>query len=132
MMKNTLACECVFCLSSVVVEFLSLGGLSLMEHLISYERAILIDAIVSDPEPGSIMISKLSDLTDVSASHITSAHDTSLTTAMTLGKAMAAELPEQVTVVGIMTNHVFDFSEDLSLPVAQAVSKAARIVTELL
>jgi hydrogenase maturation protease len=114
------------------VELLSLGGLSLMEHLIGYERAILIDAIASDLEPGSIMTSKLSELPDVSALHTTSAHDTSLQNALKLGKSMGADLPEEVTVVGIATNHVYDFSEELSLPVSQAISKATRIVIDLL
>ena len=116
----------------VAVEFLSLGGISLMEHLIGYERAILIDAIESAQEPGSIMTSTLSELPDTSAFHITSAHDTSLQNALKLGKAMGADLPEQVIVVGIATNHVYDFGEELSRPVAQAVSKAAQIVIELL
>jgi hydrogenase maturation protease len=103
-----------------------------MEHLIGYERAILIDAIASDQEPGSIMTSKLSELPDASAFHMTSVHDTSLQNALQLGKTMGADLPEQVIVVGIATNHVYDFSEELSQPVAGAVSKAAQIVIELL
>ena len=118
--------------SQVDIEFLSLGGISLMEHLISYERAILIDALASDQEPGSILISELSEMPDYSAFHITSAHDTSLLNALKLGKAMGADLPGRITVVGIATNHIFDFSEELSMPVAQAVSKAAQIVIELL
>jgi hydrogenase maturation protease len=114
------------------VELLSLGGLSLMEHLIGYERAILIDAIDSDLEPGSIITSKLSELPDVAAFHTSSAHDISLQNALKLGKSMGADLPEQVTVVGIATNHVYDFSEELSRPVSQAISKATRIVIDLL
>ena len=116
----------------VVIEFLSLGGISLMERLIGYERAILIDAITSDQRPGSIITLSLSELPDRSAFHITSAHDTSLQNALKLGKAMGADLPEQVTVVGIATNPVFDFGEELSPPVARAVPEAARIVIELL
>ena len=45
---------------------------------------------------------------------------------------MGAYLPEDLTVVGIATNHVYDFDEELSLPVSQAVSKATRIVIGLL
>jgi hydrogenase maturation protease len=116
----------------VDVEFLSLGGISLMEHLIGYERAILVDAIASNQEPGSIIVSKLSEIPDTSAFHITSVHDTSLQNAIKLGKEMGAELPEQVTVVGIATGQVYDFGEDLSQPVAGAISKAAQIVIELL
>jgi hydrogenase maturation protease len=67
-----------------------------------------------------------------SAYHITSAHDTSLQNAIELGKSMGAELPEDITVVGIATQHIYDFSEELSPPVAKAVPQAARIVLELL
>jgi Ni,Fe-hydrogenase maturation factor len=45
---------------------------------------------------------------------------------------MGARLPDQVTIVGIATNPVYDFSEELSPPVAEVVSKAAQIVIELL
>jgi hydrogenase maturation protease len=116
----------------VDVEFLSLGGISLMEHLIGYERAILIDAIASTHEPGSVITSNLTEMPDYSAFHTTSAHDTSLQNALKLGKAMGADLPEQVSVVGISANRVYDFSEELSLPVAQAISKATQIVIDLL
>ena len=118
--------------SQVDVEFLSLGGISLMEQLIGYQSAILIDAIASDQEPGSIITSKLSEMPDVSAFHITSIHDTSLQNALKLGEEMGADLPEQVIVVGIATDQVYDFSEELSQPVAGAISKAAQIVIELL
>lgn len=116
----------------VVIEFLSLGGISLMEHLIGYECAILIDAIASYQETGSVTVSRLSEMPDYSAFHMTSAHDTSLQNALKLGKAMGANLPEQVTIVGIATNHVYDFGEELSLLVARAVSKATQIVIDLL
>jgi hydrogenase maturation protease len=69
---------------------------------------------------------------DYSAFHMTSAHDTSLQTALKVGEAVGADLPEQVIVVGIATNHIYDFSEELSQPVANSISKAARIVIELL
>jgi hydrogenase maturation protease len=116
----------------VDVEFLSLGGLSLMEHLIGYERAILIDAVTSDQEIGSVIVSNLNDMPDYSAFHIASVHDTSLQNALKLGKSMGAKLPKEVIVVGIATDHIYDFSESLSPPVASAVSKATKIVINLL
>lgn len=118
--------------SHVEVEFLSLGGISLMEHLIGYERAVLIDAIVSDQEPGSVIVARLSELPDNSALHTASAHDTSLQNALKLGKSMGAVLPEEVTVVGIAANRIYDFGEELSLPIAQAIPGAVQIVIDLL
>ena len=116
----------------VDVDYLSLGGISLMEHLIGYERAILIDAVISDKEPGSILVSKLGDIPDYSAFHITSAHDTSLQNAMKLGRDMGAQLPEDVTVIGIAAKHIYDFSEELSPSVAEAIPKVTQIVVDLL
>ena len=117
---------------STIVEFLSLGGISLMEYLIGYERAILIDAIASERQPGSVITSNLMEMPDVSAFHTTSVHDTSLQNALKLGKEMGAVLPEQVIIVGIATDHVYDFSEELSRPVSQAISTATQIVIDLL
>ncbi len=69
---------------------------------------------------------------DCSAFHITSAHDTSLQNALKLGKVMGAKLPEEVMVVGIAANRIYDFSEELSLPVANAMPEAVEIVLDLL
>ena len=118
--------------SLVDVEFLSLGGISLMEHLIGYERAIIIDALASDQPDGTMIVSKLSELSHYSALHITSAHDTSLQNALKLGKAMGASLPDGVVVVGIATDQVYDFGEDLSTLVADAIPRATKIVIDLL
>lgn len=116
----------------VDVDCLSLGGISLMEHLIGYERAVLIDAFISEQEPGSITVTKLSDLPNYSAFHITSAHDTSLQNAIKLGKSLGAKLPDDVMVVGISAKYVYDFSEELSQPVLNSVQKATKIVINML
>jgi len=115
-----------------VVDCLSLGGISLMEHLIGYERALLIDAVSSEGAIGSILVLKLKDMPNYSAYHITSAHDTSLQNAIDLGRSMGAKLPDEITVVGIATHHIYDFSEELSPPVAEAVPRAVEIVLGLL
>jgi hydrogenase maturation protease len=116
---------------NITVDYLSLGGISLMEHLIGYQRVILVDAFYSDEEPGLIKVSRLEELPDYSAFHITSVHDTSLQNALKLGKDLGASLPEEIVIVGITTKHVYDFSQELSPPVEQAISKAAEIVMEL-
>ena len=116
----------------VDVDCLSLGGISLMEHLIGYSHVILIDAFALEEPIGSILILKLSDLPNYSAFHTASAHDTTLQTAIEMGKSMGAQLPDDVTMVGIATKHVCDFSKTLSPPVAEAVPQAAKFVLDLL
>ncbi len=116
----------------VDVDCLSLGGISLMERLIGYQRAILVDAFISDEEQGSIIVAKLDELPNVSSFHLTSVHDVSLQNAMEMGRQLGADLPTDVTVVGISASHIYDFSEELSPPVKDAVPKATAIVVELL
>lgn len=116
----------------VDVNCLSLGGISLMEHLIGYDHAILVDAFALDEPIGSILVLKLNDLPNYSAYHTTSTHDTSLQNAIELGKGMGAHLPDDIMVVGIATKPVYDFGETLSPPVADAVPQAVKFVLELL
>jgi hydrogenase maturation protease len=114
------------------VDCLSLGGISLMERLIGYQHAILIDAFISNQEEGSIIVSKLDELPNYSAFHLTSAHDMSLQNALEMGRQLGADLPEEITVVGVSASHIYDFSEELSPPVQAAVPKMTAIVVELL
>lgn len=116
----------------VDVECLSLGGISLMEHLIGYDRVVIVDAFETDTMPGSISVLKLGQLPNYSAYHITSVHDTSLQKAMELGREMGAHLPEDVMIVGIATERIHEFSEDLSRPVARMVPCVVKIVLDLL
>lgn len=116
----------------VDVTCLSVGGISLMEHLIGYDRVILVDAFSMDAPVGSISVLKLSQLPNYSAYHITSIHDTSLQKAMELGREMGAPLPEDVIVVGIATERIHEFSEDLSPPVERVVPCIVNIVLDLL
>jgi len=116
----------------VQVNCLTLGGMSLMEHLIGYDRAILVDAFATDAPVGSISVLKLSQLPNYSAYHITSAHDTSLQDAIERGREMGAHLPGDVMVVGIATERIHEFSEELSPSVEQVIPCVVKIVIDLL
>ncbi len=119
--------------ASLEVDAVALGGLSLMERLIGYDRVILIDAMQTGTRPvGSVHVCALEDLPNPSAGHSTSAHDTSLMTALTVGRQMGLPLPQQLDVVAIEVERVYDFSEELSPPVAAAVPQACQAVLDLL
>jgi hydrogenase maturation protease len=120
-------------LCEVDLDCLSVGGLSLMERLVGYDRAVLIDAITTGKQPtGSVSLYKLEELPDLSAGHTGSTHDTSLQNALKLGQSMGVQLPTEVVVVGIEAQSVYEFSEVLSPPVAAAIPQAVQMVMELL
>jgi hydrogenase maturation protease len=125
--------KAVHYLSPIEVECLSLGGLSLMEHLLGYERAIIVDSMETGQNPaGSVQIFPLASLADPMSGHSASAHDTSLMTALKTAEAIGADIPRQVDVVAIEAQNVYDFSEELSPPVAAAVPEAVQAVLDLL
>ena len=119
----------------VEIDFVSLGGLSLMERLTDYERVILIDSIFTGTQPvGTVSQFTLDRLPDLSSNHSTSAHDTSLRNALNVGRSMNIQLPkdEDVHIIAIEAEHVYDFSETLSPPVETAVPLAMEAVLQYL
>lgn len=109
------------------------GGLSLMERLVGYDRAIVIDALSTGQRPvGSVICFPLEALPHPNVGHLTSAHETNLWTALQVGRTMGAHLPAQVMVVAVESPYVYEFSEELTPPVAAAVPQAVRKVLELL
>lgn len=116
----------------VEVECVSLGGISLMERLIGYDRAILVDAFKSEEESGSILVMNLNDMPNYSALHTTSTHDVSLQNALEMGKNLGAKLPKRVMIVGVTTEQSFEFSNDLTSEVQAAVPIATKATLELL
>ncbi len=115
------------------IECLSIGGIGLMEHLIGYDRAIIVDAFIAEKEDlGSILIRELKDLPNYSAFHITNVHDTSLQNAIELGRHMGARMPDEVLVIGIAIQRICEFGEALSPQVEECVSQAAHITLNFL
>jgi hydrogenase maturation protease len=103
------------------------GGLRLMERMIGFDRAIIIDAICTGAEPGTIHVLSPFDLpTQRSAS----AHDVNLPTALEFGRQAGAKLPppNEITLVGIEAADVQTFDETLSPEVERACPQVLEFV----
>ncbi len=119
--------------TDVDIECLSLGGLSLMEHFIGYDQVIVIDSIQTrNGSIGQVYTFPLEELPDLSSAHTSAAHDTSLITALKLGREMGASLPDKVMVVAVEAARIYDFSEELSAEVANAIPMATIAAMKLL
>ncbi|MEI8376413.1 MAG: hydrogenase maturation protease [Planctomycetota bacterium] len=107
------------------------GGLRLMEQMVGYDRAIVIDAICSGAPPGTIHHLATDDLpTQRSAS----SHDMTLPTALTFGRQAGLRLPEDeaILLVGIEAEDILNFGETCTPAVAAAVSLAVADVLAIL
>jgi hydrogenase maturation protease len=116
------------------VDFLSLGGLSLMERLIGWKRVILVDSLTTGKQPqGEVVNFTLEDLVDLTSGHTAAAHDTSLKTALATGRQLGADLPDDgdIHVVAVESQHVYDIQEGLTPTIAAAVPTAVQKVLDL-
>ena len=119
--------------SSVEIDTAALGGLSLMERMLGYDRVVLVDSMETGRGPvGSVQTFPLASLPDPMAGHSASAHDTSLITALKTAESIGADIPKRVDVVAVEAQNVYDFSEELSPPVAAAVPEAVQAVLDLI
>ncbi len=103
------------------------GGLRLMERMVGFRRAIVVDAIVTGATPGTLhVLSVDGPATQRSAS----AHDVDLPTALALGRQAGACLPktDDILLVGIEAGDVLNFGEQLSPDVERAIPQAVGLI----
>jgi len=107
------------------------GGLRLMERMVGYGRAIVVDAICTGEAPGTIhRLAPGALATQRSAS----AHDVNLPTALAFGRQAGLELPddERILLVGIEAEDILSFGEQCTPAVRAAIPVAVRAVLDAL
>ncbi len=114
----------------VEVRQVSVGGLTLMEAMVGYERVILVDAFHRrDGRPGTTHRLTLEELQAISPTqHIASPHDATLVTALEVGRRMGLPLPEEITIYAVEVENVTEFGEEPTPAVARAIPQVARAV----
>ena len=115
--------------ADVEVDHLAVGGLALMERLVGYRRAILVDAMVTGSHPpGTVRRFSMADVPGRQATHLDSAHDASLAVALRAGRSLGADLPADIAIVAIEAALVTELVEELTPAVAAAIPEAVEAV----
>ena len=107
------------------------GGLRLMERMIGFDRAVVVDAICAGAEPGTIH--RLAP-GEIPTQRSASAHDMNLPTALEFGRRAGAHLPpdEDIVLIGVEAEDVLTFGEECTPKVQAAVPHAVRKVLQSL
>jgi len=109
----------------VVVSETCAGGIRLLDELVGYDMAIIVDAIVTDNgKPGTVYLLSPSDI--VKTRNTFSTHDTNLSTALEMGRMLGLSLPQEIKIWAIEVEDVTSFSQELT----EDVEKAVPIVVE--
>jgi hydrogenase maturation protease len=113
--------------SDVTIDEALTGGMNLLDLILGYDKAIIIDAIKL-PNVKSGEVRKFS-LSDVSTAHSCNPHDVSLLEAIEMAKKLGEErVPHEIVIIGIsMKTMPCEFGETLSREIAEAVPRAAEM-----
>jgi len=103
------------------------GGMNLLDLIIGYDKAIIIDAVKTDKwQKGEVKRIQLGDFTTM---HSCNPHDVSLNQAIEMAKIMGEkQIPKEIIIIGIIMDQIpCEFSEELSEKISQAVPKAVEL-----
>lgn len=96
------------------------GGIRLMEALVGFERAVIVDAIVTQGgRPGTVYSPAVGDLFETRNTHST--HDANLAVALAFGRLAGLRLPTEIRIWAVEALDVTSFSERLTVHVERAV-----------
>jgi hydrogenase maturation protease len=112
---------------NVTARELPIGGMRLMEAMVGYDRAILIDAIQTEGgTPGAIYHVPAAELLRSRNAH--SLHDASLAVALEMGRIAGLSLPRNITAWAVEAADVEGFGDGLTPEVAKAVPEIVKRV----
>jgi len=105
------------------------AGLSLLDLLVGYDRAIIVDAIQTvGGKAGEIY--RLEPKAFDTALHTASAHGIDFTTALEFGKKLGLPLPQEIVIFAIEASDVSTFSEECTSEVKSAIPACVEMVLQ--
>jgi hydrogenase maturation protease len=105
------------------------AGLSLLDLLVGYDRAIIVDAIQTvGGKAGQIY--RLEPKAFDTALHTASAHGIDFTTALEFGKKLGLPLPQEIVIFAIEASDVSTFSEECTPEVKSAIPACVKMVLQ--
>ena len=98
----------------------SLAGITLLDYLVGFDKAIIVDAIESPKgKPGSIY--RLTPEEFDTSCHTTSTHDIGVIAAIELGKRLKLDLPRDISIIAVEAKDIVTLSEVCTPEVEKAI-----------
>jgi len=105
------------------------AGLSILDLLVGYDRAIIIDAIqTADGKAGQIY--RLGPEAFDTTRRTATSHDVDFTTALAFGNKLNLPLPQEIVIFAIEALDVSSFSEECTPEVKQAIPICVEMVLQ--
>ena len=104
------------------------GGMRLLEDILGYDKAIIVDAIIGD-EPGKVHMIGRETLAE--KGHGSTVHDVSIDQAISMAEKAGMRLPEMV-IIGIEISPPTEFTENVSPEVEEGIRKASEMLERIM
>ncbi len=118
---------------SSVTEFIevSSGGINLMEYMAGFQRAVVIDAIVTGRHKAGTVFKFI--YPDIPYTRNTvSTHDMDLPAALELGRHLGISLPSEIIIFAVEAKDTVNFGEELTVEVEKALETVISEIKSLL
>lgn len=113
----------------VTVMETGMAGLGLLDLLVGYDRAIIIDGVqTAGGKAGQIY--RLKPDAFNATRHTGTPHDVNFTTALELGKRLGLALPQQIIIFAIEVEDVTTFGEECTPKVREAIPVCVEMVIQ--
>jgi hydrogenase maturation protease len=122
--------EGLFFDSDVSLQTTTLAGMNLLECLIGFDRAVIVDAIQTGGEPGGVY--RLSPQDFIARHAFPHLHNIDFFQALILARGLIPNLPDDVVIIGVEVKDVSNFGEDLTLEVEKSVPLAVGQILQIL
>ena len=116
--------------SDVTLQTSTLAGMNLLESLIGFDRAIIVDAIQTGGEPGSVY--RLSPQDFIARHAFPHLHNIDFFQTLMLGRGLIPDLPDDVVIIGVEVKDVSNFGEDLTPEIERSVPSAVGQILQIL
>ena len=113
------------------IELAATGGLGIIEMVVGYDRLILVDAIITGNELGTIFELSLDELQTHPPVHFASTHDVSFIAALKLGRELMPEkMPSEIIIFAIEVEDITTFGEECTPKVQEAIPQVINLIKE--
>ena len=113
----------------VTVMEASLAGLSILDQLAGYDRAIIVDAVRTVGGKAGQVYRLSTDMLDTTQ-HPASLHDFDVGTALELGGRLGLALPKEMVIFGVEVADVETFGEECTPEVREAIPICVDMIIE--
>jgi hydrogenase maturation protease len=110
-----------------------ISGLDILSAMIGFDKVIIVDAILSGGEPGTIYKLSLNDLDNRKTLHAFSSHDVDFLAMLEYGKDLFPEkISEDIIIIAIEAKDITTISEKCTPKVEKAIPEVVHLIKGLL